>query len=917
MLQHKLWNMGIANILLAISFFLFTDILSAQESGVVITLPGKELIETEPRKTITASFLVANKTADNQEFTTELKLPEGWSIVINDLPFELDANKSDVRMVSFLVPYNALADKYEVTYSVKARDKPSIIGFCNLYVVVLPVNVLEVKLINAPEYVLAGDTYQISFTVINECNAKKTVIIEANSKENLPFIFETQKLEFAPSESKTVTVTVNTDGKIRKPSTYQIELTARVVDNKNVKAQALSSVDIIPRITGDGERFHRLPIQIVTSGNLYQRDDETNYGLQTEVSGRGTIDNNYKRNIDFLFKSPEISNGSASGEKDEYRFDFWTKNYKLGFGDDTYSLTTLTENYSYGRGISGERGIDKFRFGTYYKESRWGNPKQRSIAGYINFIASAKYKLSLNYLRKKGYSDFGIISLYGQLRPAKSINIEMEFATRKFDYAYLINAYGYQKLISYYAQLLHAEPDYPGYYKDRDSFSANAAVPIWKRLRINGSFRQETNNLNLDTTISSAYLERCYQSGLSYSFFSRSSISIDYTKRIHRDRFPLPKINRDDITYRLGASQGIKIINLSASFDHGKSIDNLTGQNSELEVYNFLIHFTPVGWLSFGGYVNYRNNINPTGEKQKNKSIGFDSSVRIDNKSYFKFSFRNSKSQYTNRNYISRNFNFNFAHTLWNKHKISASGRYTVSGDHNTIAMKVEYSVPINVPVCHKKDIGTVKGRVYDDESKKPISNIIFILNQATAVSDKNGNFIFPFIKLGNFKLYVNLASIGAGRVIIQKIPMEVNIEDGKNISIEIGITRSSTVSGQVMVYDFDKTKGNAYDSSLQNSEEKKIVESRGLANTVIELTSEKETKRRATNSEGRFNFDGLRPGKWTLKVYDDDLPEYHNLEKNLIEYDLKSGESTTVLLKVLPRVRRVNIIKDGEIILK
>ncbi|MDQ1317662.1 MAG: hypothetical protein QG588_1315, partial [Candidatus Poribacteria bacterium] len=202
-------------------------------------------------------------------------------------------------------------------------------------------------------------------------------------------------------------------------------------------------------------------------------------------------------------------------------------------------------------------------------------------------------------------------------------------------------------------------------------------------------------------------------------------------------------------------------------------------------------------------------------------------------------------------------------------------------------------------------------------ESKKPISNIIFILNQATAVSDKNGNFIFPFIKPDNYKLFVNIASIGVGRVIIQKIPMEVNVEDGKDIFVEIGVTRSAAVSGQIMIYDFDNTNGNDYNSSLQDNDEKKIVESRGLANTIIELTSDKETKRRATNNEGRFNFDGLRPGKWTLKVYEDDLPEYHNLDKNLIEYDLKPGENTEVLIKVLPKVRRIRIIKEGEMILE
>jgi hypothetical protein len=911
------WNDKFCLVLLIIGSFLITNAINALENGIKITPADKEVIETEPMKIIPSSFLIINNTSDNRQFSPEITLPDGWKLIIKDSPFELNANKSDIRLISFLVPRDALAGKYNVTYSVKAKNLPSSSGsgiisviseLYNLQVIVLPINKLKVGLLNAPEYVLAGDEYQASFLVTNESNAVKTIVIETNNRENLSSNADAKKIQLASGESKTVNVTVKSDKNIKTLIKHNLTLTAKMADDEKIKGQASSNVDIIPLVNKGGERYHNLPIQITTSGDMSNQEDETDYGFQEEIYGKGTLDEDEEKNVEFLLKGQRTSNGSYR-DYDNYRLNYWTDSYKLGLGDNSYALSPLITNSSYGRGVNGELGIGKARFGAFYQEDKRYTPRQRNVAGYINFSGNDKYEINLNYLRKKELGNFGIASLYGQLKPAKNINLNLEFATNKDNYAYQLQGYGSHRRISYSLQFLHAEPDYPGSYKNRDHLSVNVAIPIWRRFGINTGFRQEKNNLDLNPKYGSAILGRNYQSGLNGGFFAGNSFSISYSLRTYRDRFEQPKINRDEITYGFRLGQKIKIINFGSAFERGKLKDNLTNQISELESYNFSINLTPTRWLLSNIYYNCRNNINFTGEIQKNENIGLDSTLRIGDKAYFRFSYRDSNYQSPNRNYNVKSYNLNMSNNLWHNHQISIQGRYNDYKDRSTKALTFEYRAPFNLPISRKKDIGKVKGRIYNEETNQAISNVILILNQTTAVSDKDGNFFFPAIKTGNYKLYVNMANIGVGYIANQKIPMDVCIEDKKENSIEIGVTRSIAIIGQVMVYDFETAK--------RDGEEKKIVESGGLGNTIAEITNGSEIKRQYTDGNGNFSFERMRPGKWTLKIYDFDLPKYHYLEKGLYEFELKPGESTNVLIKVLPKERRIRIIKQGETLLE
>jgi hypothetical protein len=85
----------------------------------------------------------------------------------------------------------------------------------------------------------------------------------------------------------------------------------------------------------------------------------------------------------------------------------------------------------------------------------------------------------------------------------------------------------------------------------------------------------------------------------------------------------------------------------------------------------------------------------------------------------------------------------------------------------------------------------------------------------------------------------------------------------------------------------------------------------------LVELTSASEIKRCVTDRKGRFRFEELRPGKWTVRMRRDNLPEYHYFEKDTFEFQLKPGEEKEILVKAVPKKRSIRIIEQGGILLE
>jgi len=115
--------------------------------GVEVRSTSPELLEIEPGKIVSASFLVSNQTWDEEEFYEKLTLPVGWQEIVSDrLPLRLEAGEERVRIFAFLVPLTSPAGRYSIGYSVRSQREYSVTDQDTLSVVVVPVVKLETGL---------------------------------------------------------------------------------------------------------------------------------------------------------------------------------------------------------------------------------------------------------------------------------------------------------------------------------------------------------------------------------------------------------------------------------------------------------------------------------------------------------------------------------------------------------------------------------------------------------------------------------------------------------------------------------------------------------------------------------------------------------------------------------------------------
>ena len=137
---------------------------------------------------------------------------------------------------------------------------------------------------------------------------------------------------------------------------------------------------------------------------------------------------------------------------------------------------------------------------------------------------------------------------------------------------------------------------------------------------------------------------------------------------------------------------------------------------------------------------------------------------------------------------------------------------------------------------------------------------------------------------------------------------MEISIAGGQTMSMDVPVVRGAALRGHVDLYAYEDSSSGV----LTPSEERRLVIRRGLANTVVELTDGDEIKRSLTAGDGSFAIEEIRPGRWTLAIPSENLPDQHTVQSGEIHLVLEPGGEAAVAIRVIPRERTVHIIEDG-----
>ncbi|MFH1452364.1 MAG: hypothetical protein ABIH00_00050 [Armatimonadota bacterium] len=900
-----------------------------------LRLTSPKIVETDPGKIINVTFLIINRTQTEAQVADKLELPQGWQLITTADPFfTIGAQSSYLRVISFLVPSDAAAQDYNIKYHVHSPQNPQLSAKESFTIIVKSLTDINSAVISKPDMVIAGEPYTIKINYVNNGNKKVNLKLAAKLNSSFKFKIVPEEFELEAKDSQTVEITVFTKADIKDQTNSLVELEARVEGVKGDKGMITNSISVrvISKVAGGIDPYIRIPVKI----EIRNMGNDSRNAIQRYFSGSGDMDESGDTKLSFKFRDPDTQDIGAFGTRDELLIEYDAKKLDLCYGDSSYTYDTLADNGAFGRGTEFMYNPGEFESGAFSVIERWVKSPQVTTAAYMKYKVNARMEIQANVLKRikhgadvENYCD-KIATLQAFLTPNDNTKIELEGALntgmRKFrvrDEAYKIVIQGSVfKNVRYYFERIFAGPRFYGAVRDIDYMTGTVTFPVWKKIYANMYYYNSKNNVEFDPSNSIASNQRTFRTSLNYTFAFGTNISAEYSMSHYKDH--LQPVDYDYIgrSVVIGLSHSFGKLTLQTNLGRCLLDDRLAAPAGIYELYNTAVsgsyslsNSMAISTSSRDGFDAFFTT-NP--KKTRSANVNFSWTIAPG----MSLVFTKERTIYTDRRSRVNTYS-TFIYNFPNETSISLKNNWVRDNESNTdqASYYLVYTTSWDgVPVGKKTSVGAIKGRVFDGqkEGHPPIKDVILTTSGVTAMTDANGEFTFPAVPPGEQSLYILQKTIGYGRVAEQEAPVTINVKGGEISNIDIPIVNSCDIKGIVAVIPkADMAPGEKDDKDkglyvVGSGKEQKI---KGWPGVLVEASSGKEVIHQITDARGTFNFTGLRPGKWSIFAYAKKLPEFHYMEKNEFDFELKPGDTKEIEIRIIPKIRRIRIIEEGETI--
>ncbi len=897
-------------------------IVPALSATVEATNSGQP-IRVEPQKTVTTIWRITNPHPVAMRYAAQIRLPERWKSLSGPAEFDVAADSSVLQLWCLYVPQATHSDTFQVRLLIRNASRPAKVDSGSVAVVVVPFKKLAVKPVEIPALVIAGDACALTYLVSNESNIGDTVRTGLRyDDESIPGLAG-PSFWLNPGEQRTVNLRLPTNAHLTKAANQGPIFYVQLGDDAATRQSTRSFVQVIPRIAEEVDPYHRLPVGL-TLTRVTQSGTSKKSGFQADLYAEGTLDEEQMQRFELRLKGPDIYDRSYFALHDEYYASYSSDRMAFNAGDRLYSLSRLTETYRYGRGFSGRYRYGRWQSSAYWMKTRWLILPEEQIAGQVEYALSARNSVGVNYLQKRAGSRNGdIFSVSGKLQPTQTMHINLEGALSpqagRAQYACNVDLLGTMPAVQYFVSYIHAGPRFPGYFHDTQFINAGASIRTIGALRFNINLSRRNENILSDSTLFASPQTRENDFGMHYHWKNGSHIAVNWIDHNSQDRLPVSTFDYREQKMRVLLGQSISRFNYELALESGKTLNNMVNRMLPMERVTAFLTYNAGSRQSLRSFVSYSNDNRTTAQKQRQFTLGASARWQFSEKTFLSVEYQNKQDledYYRNRNM----YQIDFSQTLLYSHQLSVRGRRTLSSfslQDKTTAWMVDYRIPFNLPLTKIKNRAAVEGVVLETAGKQPVKDLVVQLNGLAMVTDRQGRFMFPALKPGQYYLTIECSKMGIHYVTDQKMPMELHLQDGDTYQLSIGVSHSAGFSGTLLLMPLHDAGGAAGSAAAEDRfiigngvlTEADSDTAKGLAYTAVELSKDDESLWRTTDSEGRFTFEDLRPGSWTCKIYQNNIPENYYLEKETFMVDLPAGSQKHIDIKVLPKKRKIRML--------
>ncbi|WP_420456200.1 hypothetical protein [Rubrivirga sp.] len=855
---------------------------------------GARRVDAAPGEVLTAVFRVTNPGPEPRLADGALDLPPGWTSLLPARPLTVGGGASDLQIVSVQVPADAPPGRYAVRYVVDGETAALAVEVAAVYGLALEAEA-------APRVAAAGAPYQVQMLLVNTGNTPVTAALRATSNAGLPLRLDSARVRLRPGELRRVTVTAEPPATARRLR-HVVRVDAEVEAPAGAATAGRAAVtDVVPP-AGQVARGDALDAEVAVRG-VHSRG-----ALGGQVDLAGTVPA-LGGTVEALVTVADRERPSVYRGRSRYSLRYRADGLTVSAGDHVFGLSPLTETARYGFGVGAEHDAGRLAVGGFVHRQRYAVDGDAFAGAFAGVRVRDGAEVRANVLHRSGArgGDAATVrALIGQLG-ATSLDAECGLGTGATSGGGPTRACSARvrldrPWLSTTASVVGADPGFPGRYRDVRAASASGVLRPLPGVRVEGAWHDRQHGETLGASAS-----RHYRAGASLAGRAvgrRGQVAVYRTGYRLADAPGEP--GREERSTQVVAAVDVGGIGLRASAEAGTVDAPPSGAGGAFHHVRARVRASPWGQSVHLGI-----------ERRRGPSLyapGAASSWRADLGAAFALARRTRLSLTASASTdepdagaaVPRRTHAlvqgRFEHALPSGHRVEVEGRHLALGGplgSRVDEVRVSYVVPLRVPVGLRGDV--VTGRVFDAETGAGLAGVAVTLGTDLALTDADGVFYLPR-PAGTASLDIDRVTAGIDRVPMIALPLEVSPDEPAG-PIEIPMVRGARLTGQFGV-------SAPSPPALGNAPAPGSVE-----RAVLEMTGPGGRLRAVSDRQGRFAFEGVPPGDWTLRVLHAELPAHHAVERESYAVTLGPGEQGRLEIGVAPRQRRIRLLESGTVL--
>ena len=873
----------------------------AQDAALVVRPADREQISSKPRQVVATTFIVRNVSAERIEVESQVVLPPRWRTLTPAFTqFDLGARESTTVFTSFMIPEDAKAGDYRVTFTARDRLRPAISDTYELHVRVAASMRVTATILDTPDLASSGESIGGAILFRNVGNAPATVKFEVSSRFLTDIRPDQGELMLDTGETRRVDLAM-TAARVRENATGRV--TVSMVVAQAERAEASNSIRILPQ-PGIFDSMRTVDARFEARFAARDAQGGRDSGWQPALAGGGMLDEDRKDLLRFMFRGPDRRDSGTFGASEEYWVRYDASRWMAGVGDLGYGLSPLTEPGRLGRGA--QVGFHDERWGAtaYAMRDSFGdgNNDQLGIGSQVRLPSDAV--LALNYLNRNTADGRGnILTLRARNAGQTNFDLDLELA-RSVDGDARGGAFRFalrddRHAVRYYALGWSADPEFIGPLRDKVYLSMGFDYPNPSGLGFRGYYRlQDWNLVPLETIdpdirerepesdrMQSTPKERQASIGATHPVGMGANISLDLVAR-DRDGSPSAGRNADleNASWRAGISRAWANVSLAYSIEQGESHYKSSGRRVETASQVLSASLRVGQSQNYGLYLMRDDNSDVIERDPRRESAGITAN-------YTAGEFGLNVDAQINRSRFGRGalYDVSFLRQAESGCRIRLSAR-RLEGRFARTDYLLSYSMPFAMPVANRSDRAIVRGRVFDAETLMGVKGAVLRLDGTMVATNARGEFRIPAVGRGSHSFGIERGASDVLQVPAKALAPEIVISGSNPPPILIAMVRSGVIDVRVKV---ETHPGETAPS---------------LAGLLVHFRSEETVYRRLTDEGGRARLGGIPPGKWLVSVANDTVPAGYQPGSEGLELSLEAGETATADIVLAPVRREIRM---------